>query len=154
MVVSEKWGMVYYPESGRLEWTHTGEEAGGVHKGKGYRRFRSRKDKRQYAVHRVIFDIMGVDAEGYQVDHINGIRDDNRWCNLRLVTPYENRMNTRIRGNITGYKNVYQQSNRTWIARLVIRGIRYQTSHSSPEEADKAARDLRENLQGDFSCDR
>lgn len=45
--------------------------------------------------HRVIWKIeTGREPEGF-IDHINGIRDDNRIENLRDVTPRENMLNTR-----------------------------------------------------------
>jgi hypothetical protein len=43
--------------------------------------------------HRLAFHIMGIDPTGKEVDHINGIKDDNRWANLRLVTTRENQGN-------------------------------------------------------------
>jgi hypothetical protein len=35
------------------------------------------------------------------IDHINGIRNDNRWCNLRNVTTQENCKNQKLRRNNT-----------------------------------------------------
>lgn len=43
---------------------------------------------------RAAMEIMGVDATGYVVDHINRIRDDNRFNNLRLLTVKQNALNT------------------------------------------------------------
>lgn len=51
--------------------------------------------KTQYA-HRLIFFL----REGYlpeNVDHINGIRDDNRWCNLRQATNSSNQLNRHVK---------------------------------------------------------
>jgi HNH endonuclease len=59
-----------------------------------------------FATHRVIWAI----AHGYwpkQIDHINGIRTDNRLCNLREVDDAENRKNMAIRSdNSSGYHGV------------------------------------------------
>lgn len=46
--------------------------------------------------HRVAYRIMtGTDPGNYVVDHINCDRSDNRWCNLRLATRSQNRMNSK-----------------------------------------------------------
>ena len=44
-----------------------------------------------YHVHRFIYECFnGVIPEGKVIDHINNIKDDNRLCNLQLVTPQQN----------------------------------------------------------------
>ena len=54
-------------------------------------------DGKQYAFHRLIWKLeTGKDPEGV-IDHINGIRNDNRIANLRDVTQAENMKNTRSR---------------------------------------------------------
>ena len=45
-------------------------------------------------VHRLIyFHVYGEIKSGYEVDHINGVRTDNRIINLRLVTKRQNQEN-------------------------------------------------------------
>lgn len=62
-----------------------------------------------YLVHRVIYEMMmGSIPEGYQVDHINGDKLDNRIENLRLATPEQNSKNTKGRTTSkTGVKGVF-----------------------------------------------
>ena len=48
---------------------------------------------KEYRQHRIAFLLMGIDPCGKEVDHINGIKDDNRWENLRLVTTQQNQWN-------------------------------------------------------------
>ena len=44
--------------------------------------------------HRALYEIfVSVIPEGYQIDHINTVRDDNRLENLRVVTRSENMLN-------------------------------------------------------------
>jgi hypothetical protein len=54
--------------------------------------------------HRVAFELMGVPVPD-QVDHINGDKADNRWCNLRAATSSQNARNRRV-ANRTGFKGV------------------------------------------------
>ena len=43
------------------------------------------------SVHRIIYEtFVGTIPDGYEIDHINSIRDDNRLENLRCVTHKEN----------------------------------------------------------------
>lgn len=57
-------------------------------------------------VHRCIW-IMMTGEEPNQIDHINHIRDDNRWCNLRNVQARDQQLNMQIRrNNKTGVQGV------------------------------------------------
>jgi len=47
---------------------------------------------------------LGEKPEGYQTDHINSIKADNRLENLQYITPQQNNQKKRINGrNIKGY---------------------------------------------------
>ena len=62
--------------------------------------------------HRLAWFLMCGEWPDSQIDHINGIRDDNRWANLRKVTPQQNQFNTGIRkDNSTGCKGVSKRGN-------------------------------------------
>lgn len=59
-----------------------------------------------------------------QIDHINGIRDDNRIANLRLATNSQNHQNmSASTSNTSGHKGVIfsKQKNR-WQARIKVNG--------------------------------
>ena len=44
-----------------------------------------------YKAHRFIWECFnGIIPDGKEIDHINNKRDDNRLCNLQLLTPKEN----------------------------------------------------------------
>lgn len=47
--------------------------------------------KKKFSVHRLVWEaFVGQIPDGYEIDHINTKRDDNRLANLRVVTPKEN----------------------------------------------------------------
>lgn len=50
---------------------------------------------------------------GAQVDHINGVRFDNRRCNLRVATQAQNNANAGLRSDSTsGFKGVSRQGDK------------------------------------------
>lgn len=50
-------------------------------------------DKKQYRAHRVAWIMEFGDVDGYVIDHINGVTDDNRLDNLRLCSHSQNLRN-------------------------------------------------------------
>ena len=64
-------------------------------------------DCEEQRAHRLAFLYMNGEHPSDQVDHINHIRNDNRWCNLRLASSYENSKNrSKGKGNISGVVGV------------------------------------------------
>ena len=61
-----------------------------------------------------------------EVDHINGIRDDNRIVNLRACTHSQNMMNRKKHhNNKSGHPGVhYHKGKKRWIARVKVNGKR------------------------------
>ena len=48
--------------------------------------------QKRYQVNRFVYECFnGIVPIGLEIDHINNIRDDNRLCNLHLLTPQQNR---------------------------------------------------------------
>ena len=61
---------------------------------KGYLIVGVKITKKIMKVHRLVYEtFVGEIPNGYEIDHINTIRDDNRLENLRCVTSYENNNN-------------------------------------------------------------
>lgn len=82
----------------------------------------------KYRAHRVIWVMQtGVLPTG-NIDHINGIRNDNRWCNLRDVSQMINSRNCIMKpGNASGVNGVTWYK-RTGMWRAFIR-IAYRQIH-------------------------
>lgn len=82
---------------------------------------------RMYWAHRLAFLYMTGEMPANSVDHINRVKNDNRWDNLRQATAFENQWNTNIRkDNTSGTKGVYFCSTwKKWIAACRVRGKRH-----------------------------
>ena len=81
-----------------------------------------RINNKPYRAHRLAF----LYVEGYfpehNVDHINRIRDDNRWCNLRHVTQVCNMQNCEIRSdNTSGITGIsWNNKKKAWVSQISI----------------------------------
>ena len=66
-----------------------------------------------YSAHRLAWLYMTGNWPNDEIDHINGIRTDNRWSNLREATSIENARNAKIKhNNVSGYKGVSIDGNK------------------------------------------
>jgi len=75
--------------------------------------------------HRVIFAMANGWWPSGQIDHINGIRHDNRAINLRDVSRSENMKNAASRKNTSGVMGVYWDSGRSkWAAHIAAPGVK------------------------------
>lgn len=79
-----------------------------------------------FRLHRVIYKLMlGTDPECV-IDHINNIKNDNRWCNLRDVSASDNSNNTLLyKNNISGVKGVsicIRGNTTAWKSKITISG--------------------------------
>lgn len=94
---------------------------------------------KMYAIHRVIMLMeFGFYGEGYEVDHINHIRSDNRFNNLRFVTVKGNRRNQSVSSkSTTGVTGVYLNKKRgIYAAQIKVDGkVYYLGSYPTLEEA-------------------
>lgn len=75
-------GFVYYLKDGKLklktDYDNHGYIRNGTAKGIKFQ-------------HRIVWEtFVGEIPDGYEIDHINCVRNDNRLCNLRLLTRAEN----------------------------------------------------------------
>lgn len=90
--------------------------------------------RKRYKAHRVAWAIYYGEWPEDQIDHINGVRDDNRLSNLRAATNTENARNRRLPENsMSGVLGVRWDKNR-WVWRVEI-GDRYLGSFESFRDA-------------------
>jgi len=94
----------------------------GYIKDNGYRSI-SIKGGKHYA-HRLVFLFMTGNTPKNDVDHINNVKDDNRWVNLREATRSQNNANMGIRrDNSSGFRGVVWHKNRNkWMAQIYVGG--------------------------------
>jgi hypothetical protein len=97
--------------------------------------------RRAFLAHRVIWALMTGAWPIDQIDHINGVRDDNRWSNLRAATNAENAQNMRISArNTSGFIGVSWDSNRRkWAAEITVDYRRRHLGRHRTREAAHAA---------------
>ena len=78
-------------------------------------------DGAQYLVHRVIRLWMTGKWPVRFLDHANGVKTDNRWCNLREASTVENQHNKPVsKRNKCGYKGVYfSKDMKKWTAEIM-----------------------------------
>jgi len=86
---------------------------------------------RVYQLHQIAVLWMTGSWPDGEVDHINHIRDDNRWSNLRVVSRRANvRNSSKPRNNTSGHIGVGWMRNRNkWRAQIGVNGKTYNLGH-------------------------
>lgn len=118
----------YNKDTGDLFWINSrknnaikaGSKAGYINK-IGYVEIRLFKNT--LTAHRIIALMEGFNIpEGYEIDHINHNRADNRLENLRVVSVQDNQRNTKIRStNTSGFNGVhYLKKQKVWRAVIYV----------------------------------
>lgn len=108
---------------------------------------------REYAAHRLAWKLVyGIDPQE-AIDHINGVRSDNRIANLRLACRAENNRNSTLRkDNQLRMKGVSPiQNSPGYRARISANGkTHYLGYFETPEAAHEAYCEASRRLHGDF----
>lgn len=83
-------------------------------------------NRKRYYAHRLVWLYLygSFPPEGLVIDHINRNRNDNRECNLRLVTPQQNTRNSSVsKTNTTGVTGVsWHKRLGKWYSHITIMG--------------------------------
>jgi len=135
----------YDPETGIFEWRASGrgrrlDRSAGRIGTQGYRVIFV--DRNEQGAHRLAWLYVHGEWPAREVDHINGVRDDNRIANLRDVSHSENQHNRHgaPRNNTTGFVGVtYIPEKRKYVAGIKVGGRRRHLGlFKTPEEAHAA----------------
>jgi len=117
----------YDPDSGKFVWkisrgnVKAGSVAGSPN---SYGYIQIRVDGKLYQAHRLAWLYTHGYFPEHDIDHLNGICDDNRIANLREVSMVCNMQNTKTYStNTSGFSGVYWHKQRQkWAARIQIQG--------------------------------
>lgn len=93
----------------------------------GYMSHKPAGGRQTYKLHRLIWFYMKGQWPENTIDHINGIRTDNRWVNLRDVTIAENLQNLRSArsDNASGLLGVdFHKASGKWRSQIKIKGVK------------------------------
>ena len=142
--------LFYEPDTGMFTWLidngkrcWKGRVAGSVNR-LGYRIIRI--DKKAYRGGRLAWLYMTGGWPKVYIDHINCIKDDDRWCNLREADEYQNIYNKGISiRNTSGFKGAtFRYNVNKWEAAINLDGLYhtlgfYDTAEEAGEAYEKAA---------------
>ncbi|OTA14101.1 hypothetical protein Xvie_04002 [Xenorhabdus vietnamensis] len=120
----------YNPETGAFVWlsyrsqrARVGSIAGRINTLTGY--IEIQIDGIRYKAHRLAWMYINGAMPEKQIDHISGIKTDNRISNLREATRSQNQQNIGLtKANKSGRKGVHYRDGK-WIAQAQINGKRY-----------------------------
>lgn len=135
----------YDPETGSFTWlvamgtrARPGDRAGAIFN-RDYIRIRIRL--KRYVAHRLAWLYVHGHFPTDLIDHVNGVKYDNRLCNLRPATRSQNLMNRRMHSNNTsGLKGVYwHKGAKKWKAQCRANGKHYHLGLFENAESASAA---------------
>lgn len=146
----------YNPDTGIFTRPHSGRKVGSNFK--GYLRIAITLNNKNshYLAHRLAWLYMYGEFPNGLLDHINGVRNDNRIINLRIASDAQNQWNSGKKPNNTsGFKGVSRFLNgERWKAEICINKKRYYLGlFNSALEAKVAYDNFAKEYQGDFYRD-
>lgn len=126
-----------------------GSEAGGLD-AKGYVCISINGSK--YKAHRLAFLYMVGEIPSI-VDHVNGVRNDNRWCNLRSCNANQNAFNRRVHSNnVLGIKGVaWVEARNRFTGTTMCKGVLISKDFYTLQEATDWVSNKRMELHKEFA---
>jgi hypothetical protein len=142
----------YNPDTGVFSWIKQNGNVAGTKANGEYVRIQIKR--KQYLAHRLAHLYMTGNFPKNDIDHINHIKDDNRWVNLRDATDSQNHANVkRHKKNTSGYKGVsWNKTNKKWRAKIeYMKKSMHLGYYTTPQEASEAYKKKAIELFGEFS---
>jgi hypothetical protein len=147
----------YDPDTGAFTWARTrpkapqGRSAGCI-KPDGYRYIKI--DKYAYLAHRLAWLYVHGEWPNLGLDHVNRIRSDNRFCNIRQATVSQNGANCSHKNplGLKGVQFIKGAIKNPYAARIVFqRKTHYLGTFPTKEMAHEAYKKASERVFGQFS---
>lgn len=119
--------------------------------GKGY--LQAKVCGKSYLSHRIAWLLMTKKWPSLVIDHINGVRDDNRWANLRLISHAQNAANAKRKLGRSGHRNVVHDLNSGRYRAYAFKHCKkiFLGSFATLEEAVSIATETRIKNRGEFA---
>jgi len=149
----------YNPDTGVFTWKKTvnsravAGSVAGTKMNTGYVRITIKQ--KMYTAHRLAYLYMTGNFPENFIDHINHIKDNNRWSNLRDATNSQNLANqVKPKTNTSGYKGVYwNKVHKKWCAEIgYMKKKMHLGLYTTPQEAAEAYKKKAIEIHGEFSC--
>jgi len=146
----------YNPATGGFTWLASrgsikkGSVAGGVYSG-GYRGIGI--NGKIYYSHRLAWLYIRGSFPELMIDHIDGDKLNNKWCNLREADRTQNGYNSAMKSNNTsGYKDVsFIKASGKWGSKIKVNGKNvWLGTFDSPKEASIAYNSVAKVLHGEY----
>ena len=146
----------YNPETGIFtriklcKGTKVGDIAGGK-RTDGY--VDIRVNGRKYKAHRLAWLYVNDEFPTNQIDHVSGIKDDNRIVNLREATNQQNNFNTgAYKNNMSGFKGVaFNKARNKWLAKARLNGkVHHLGLFTTPKLASQSYQSFAALHHGEF----
>lgn len=121
--------LYYNPETGIFIRTVNRSRNAKIGDVAGYKHHSGYKDiiikGKTYRQHRLAWLYVYGEFPKHEIDHVNGIKDDNRLVNLRECTRSENQQNRKSKNNSSSkYVGVnWSKNKRQWRSRITINGV-------------------------------
>lgn len=147
--------LAYDPETGQFSWISSpGRRAGSI-TDRGYANIRL--DGKSYRLHRLAWLYVHGEWPKADIDHINGVKHDNRIVNLRDVTRSMNMHNIKKAfktNNSSGFLGVVRtdkRKKRPWKAQIEVNGkTRSLGTFNTPEEAHQRYLEVKRQVHAGY----